>query len=88
LAKATVIPVAVLVYLGRIPELIVKVSVKLPAAATPKRNIRITLITILSIKRIPRSKKKEIIKLKNKSLFFLKCCINLFLSSFILYTMV
>ena len=79
LAKATMIPDAELVYLGKRPEAIEKVREKFPAIPMPRRNMNMFFMMILSIKRIPASKNIEIEKLKNNSLFFLKCWISLFL---------
>jgi hypothetical protein len=77
LANATVIPDAELVYFGKSPEAMENVIEKFPAIDIPNRKIRIFLMMILSIKRTPASRNIDIIKLKNKILFFLKYWISL-----------
>ena len=77
LAKANERPDALLVYFGNNPDAMENVIVKFPAIEIPKKKIKMIFAMRFSVKSTPINRRKEIIKLNSRILFFLKCFISL-----------
>ena len=70
-----------MVYFGNNPTPIENVIVKFPAIEIPNKNIRMIFAIRFPVKSTPVKRKKEIVKLNSRILFFLKCFISLLRSN-------